>query len=68
MAVFMPIKRPAESRRAPPELPGLMAASVWMTFVMGRPDGEVTWRALERGGVGCGGEGGWLGGLLADAG
>ena len=29
MAVLMPTKRPLESRRGPPLLPGLMAASVW---------------------------------------
>ena len=44
MAVFMPISRPLESSRAPPELPGLIAASVWITLVIGRPDGEVTSR------------------------
>ena len=31
-AVLMPITRPRRSARAPPELPGLSAASVWMTF------------------------------------
>ena len=31
MAVFTPMSRPAESSRAPPELPGLIAASVWIT-------------------------------------
>jgi hypothetical protein len=30
IAVLMPTSRPAMSTRAPPELPGLMAASVWM--------------------------------------
>ena len=30
-AVLMPITRPRESASAPPELPGLSAASVWMT-------------------------------------
>ena len=30
MAVLMPMSRPALSTSAPPELPGLMAASVWM--------------------------------------
>ena len=30
MAVFTPISRPAESSSGPPELPGLMAASVWI--------------------------------------
>ena len=31
-AVFTPTTRPALSASAPPELPGLSAASVWMTF------------------------------------
>ena len=30
MAVLMPTSRPSMSTSAPPELPGLMAASVWM--------------------------------------
>ncbi|SLA66416.1 Uncharacterised protein [Mycobacteroides abscessus subsp. abscessus] len=30
MAVLMPISRPAESSSGPPELPGLIAASVWI--------------------------------------
>jgi hypothetical protein len=30
IAVLMPTRRPARSTSAPPELPGLMAASVWM--------------------------------------
>jgi hypothetical protein len=30
MAELMPITRPARSTSGPPELPGLMAASVWM--------------------------------------
>ncbi len=30
MAVFMPMTWPAMSTSGPPELPGLMAASVWM--------------------------------------
>ena len=29
--VLTPMRRPLESRRGPPLLPGLMAASVWMT-------------------------------------
>src|SRR3989442_1283915 len=37
MAVLTPITRPAESRSGPPELPGLMAASVWITLVISRP-------------------------------
>ena len=32
MAVFTPIRLPWMSVSAPPELPGLMAASVWMKF------------------------------------
>jgi len=35
--VLTPIKRPALSRSGPPELPGLMAASVWITSWMVRP-------------------------------
>src|SRR6476620_11290558 len=30
IAVLIPTRRPPRSTRAPPELPGLMAASVWM--------------------------------------
>jgi hypothetical protein len=37
MAVLMPISRPLESNRGPPLLPGLMAASVWITPAIGRP-------------------------------
>ena len=33
MAVLMPTTFPAASSSGPPELPGLMAASVWMRFV-----------------------------------
>src|SRR5450759_4543018 len=36
-AVGMPMTFPAESRRAPPELPGLMAASVWIRLRMTVP-------------------------------
>ena len=32
MAVLMPSRLPVVSTSAPPELPGLMAASVWMKF------------------------------------
>ena len=32
MAVLMPTRLPLTSTSAPPELPGLMAASVWMKF------------------------------------
>ena len=35
-AVLMPTTRPRESASAPPELPGLSAASVWMTFSTSR--------------------------------
>mmetsp|Transcript_13351 Transcript_13351/g.32631 ORF Transcript_13351/g.32631 Transcript_13351/m.32631 type:complete len:305 (-) Transcript_13351:199-1113(-) len=34
MAVLMPMTRPLESSSTPPLFPGLMAASVWMTFLM----------------------------------
>ncbi len=36
MAVLTPMSRPELSSSGPPELPGLMAASVWMTFLMVR--------------------------------
>ena len=32
IAVLTPMRLPALSTSAPPELPGLMAASVWMKF------------------------------------
>ena len=32
ICVFTPMRRPALSSSGPPELPGLIAASVWMTF------------------------------------
>jgi hypothetical protein len=32
IAVLIPTKRPKVSMSAPPELPGLIAASVWMKF------------------------------------
>ena len=37
IAVVTPINRPAESSSGPPELPGLIAASVWMTLAISRP-------------------------------
>ena len=37
IAVFTPMSEPLLSSNGPPELPGLMAASVWMTPAMGRP-------------------------------
>ena len=36
-AVLIPTTRPAESASAPPELPGLSAASVWITSSTTRP-------------------------------
>ena len=42
MAEVMPITRPLLSRSGPPELPGLMAASVWMMPVIVRSSGP--WR------------------------
>ena len=38
IAVFMPTTAPLESTRGPPELPGLMAASVWIRSAS-RPSG-----------------------------
>src|SRR5579862_7233646 len=46
-AVLMPTTRPRTSASAPPELPGLSAASVWITFSMVR-EAEPA-RAGERG-------------------
>ncbi len=37
IAVVTPMTRPAESSSGPPELPGLIAASVWMTSAISRP-------------------------------
>ena len=36
-AVLTPITRPFQSTSGPPELPGLSAASVWITSSMSRP-------------------------------
>ena len=36
---LIPITRPAASRSGPPELPGLIAASVWMTPSISKPLG-----------------------------
>ena len=44
MAVFTPITRPLESRRGPPLLPGLMAASVWIPPDIVLPALRVGWR------------------------
>lgn len=52
MAVFIPMSRPFESSSAPPELPGLIAASVWITLEIGRPEGEVTYPTGMQGGAG----------------
>ena len=41
MVVLTPIRRPALSNNGPPEFPGLIAASVWMTPWMSRPPTEV---------------------------
>ncbi len=41
---LMPITRPAASMSGPPELPGLMAASVWMTLSIWNPLGAFIWR------------------------
>ncbi len=38
IAVLMPTTSPAEVTSGPPELPGLRAASVWMTLSMSRPE------------------------------
>ena len=45
---LMPITRPAASSSGPPELPGLIAASVWMTSSIVKPFGRGD-LALERG-------------------
>ena len=37
IAVFMPMTSPREFKSGPPELPGLMAASVWMIALIIRP-------------------------------
>ena len=44
---LMPITRPAASISGPPELPGLIAASVWMTSSISKPLGAwiVRWTA-----------------------
>ena len=38
LALLMPMTLPSALTRAPPELPGLMAASVWIRLVQGRND------------------------------
>ena len=42
---LMPITRPSPSSSGPPELPGLIAASVWITLRIGKPSGAWIWRA-----------------------
>src|SRR5919201_127287 len=42
-----PITRPLESSSGPPELPGLIAASVWMALEIGKPLGDVIVRPSE---------------------
>ena len=37
IAVVTPISRPAESSNGPPELPGLIAVSVWITLAISLP-------------------------------
>ena len=39
ISVVMPITSPREFSSGPPELPGLIAASVWMMSIIGRPSG-----------------------------
>ena len=47
IAVLTPMTRPRASTSGPPELPGLSAASVWMTLSIRRP-GLRAQRAAER--------------------
>ena len=42
---FTPITRPAESSSGPPELPGLSAASVWITPSIEKPFGALISRS-----------------------
>ena len=46
MAVLMPMTSPADDTSAPPELPGLSAASVWMTSSIGRPLRDISERVI----------------------
>ena len=41
---LMPITRPSASISGPPELPGLIAASVWITSEIVKPFGALIWR------------------------
>ncbi len=45
IAVFMPIISPREFNSGPPELPGLIAASVWMTPAICSPEGDCSGRS-----------------------
>jgi hypothetical protein len=46
ICALIPITRPAASSRGPPELPGLIEASVWMTLEIWKPLGASIWRCL----------------------
>ena len=41
-----PITRPSASSSGPPELPGLIGASVWMTESIWKPSGASMWRPV----------------------
>ena len=41
---LIPITLPSASISGPPELPGLIAASVWMTSLIVKPFGALSWR------------------------
>ena len=41
---LIPITRPSESSSGPPELPGLIGASVWIALVIVKPFGASIWR------------------------
>jgi len=44
IAELTPISRPELSKSGPPELPGLIAASIWMIPLIRRPDADETCR------------------------
>ena len=46
MDVFTPMSRASLSNSGPPELPGLIGASVWMTLSMEKPLGASIWRPM----------------------
>ena len=57
-AVLIPTTRPSPSASAPPELPGLSAASVWITFSTRRPaEPELGRQRSPEGGHDAGGHG-----------